>query len=1108
MKADEFIDRLAASGQLSDRLIVKMREKLADSGGRLPAESLAEFLVQKGYLTLGAASELLEKPVEVLEESAASAVEPPTQTKSSDIRPPDEEAEEEVPLTPIEKSAASTEVSEPTAEPPPVEKAAVAGAVGGSESAALERIRARRPRKRRNEWDSPLLLLGGGGLILLLICGATVYFLLFRDTGDERLALARDAMASGSYSQAISQYEKFLEDFSGHPQQSDARVELAMARLRRATDGRSDYQMALEVAESSIDEVENEPSFRDAQDELAALLPRIARGLADQAESVAADPAAADPLIGQANRAIALLANTKYVPKKFRDDAELQAIRDTLARVERRKESYGQLQETIAQMQKAIDKNDTRAAYDAHKALVKLHPELSSDEALLEMVEKTSTAEQSGIHFVAEEQPAETDERPTPVRASIALSHHRGGDAVSAQGTVCVQVDGAVYGLDAASGQLRWRRFVGFDEQPYVLAAGDDLLVRDARHDELLRISASDGSLRWRQRVGEPFAPPFILEDRAYLAAESGKLYVVDLAAGTRLGFVEFAQRLRVTPAADASGQNLYVVGDHSSLYSIALGDFSCTGVRYLGHAAGSIRVPPVVVSYKLAVFENSGVESSRFHLLTIDNRGTATETVYDKRMEGLVVTPALSAGRRLVVMTDLGEMHVFEIGQQADQSAVTLLASRQASRNSSIAQHALLTNRYIWVADDQLTKYAVQPTNNSLPVLSIEENFRSSTFDYPLQSVGNAVVHVRRPAGRQGAAVAATDVASGRRMWELDLAVPPAGAPLIDTSATAIATASANGDVFVLNRSAIGRRLADRPLRARGAPTRPPQLTDGVALAAGKAVFAASSDSARLLVYNPAGNRPSARWLDLPGPLATPPVALGDGFLAALTMGQVFYVDPSASEPLVTAFQPPLAPQSVLSWLPPGVSAGSPDQCVLTDGRDKLYLLRLADGSRPTLDAVAESLVDLPLTSRVAVHDAMAFVACKDGRLVTYRLPSLEAGEAAQLSGTATWGPFVVDGHLLVGTDAGQLHCLDASAAPQWQVPLDHGQPAGPPLAADGAIVIAFRNGVVQKLDLATGNEIAGVDTEQSLASGPVRLQQRLVLAAHDGTLLVVDEP
>jgi hypothetical protein len=40
----------------------------------------------------------------------------------------------------------------------------------------------------------------------------------------------------------------------------------------------------------------------------------------------------------------------------------------------------------------------------------------------------------------------------------------------------------------------------------------------------------------------------------------------------------------------------------------------------------------------------------------------------------------------------------------------------------------------------------------------------------------------------------------------------------------------------------------------------------------------------------------------------------------------------------------------------------------------------------------------------------------------------------------------------------------------------------------------------------VADGAAIAAKDLEHPLTSGPVRFQQRLVLAAHDGTLLVID--
>ena len=85
------------------------------------------------------------------------------------------------------------------------------------------------------------------------------------------------------------------------------------------------------------------------------------------------------------------------------------------------------------------------------------------------MIKKATAAEQAAVKFVREEQAAETGDRPTPWVASLALAQRRGAcppQPAPAGSVACVRVEGAVYGLDVATGKLLWRRYVGFSTSP------------------------------------------------------------------------------------------------------------------------------------------------------------------------------------------------------------------------------------------------------------------------------------------------------------------------------------------------------------------------------------------------------------------------------------------------------------------------------------------------------------------------------------------------------------------------------------------------------------------------------------------------------------------
>jgi PQQ-like domain len=971
----------------------------------------------------------------------------------------------------------------------------------------LERRNLKKRHKNKSEWDSPLILAGGGALALLVLCGVLVTWMLNSESGDEMLRSARDARDAGSYTQSISQYEKYLEQYQRHSEWSLARVELAMVRVRQATES-GNFPLALDVAQGELKEIEKEPEFDKAHAEMAALLPQIARGLADRAEA-ATDPETAAKSVEAANAALTLCSNTKYVPKSLRDETELDDVQKTLDRVALRQKSRQDLQQSLQSIETAVKASDTRSAYEIYKHLVDAHPELSGDSQLAAMLARISAAEQAGIRFVAEEQAPQTTERPVPWSASLTVAYrHPQSTAAGSNGTACVRVDGAVYALDAASGKVLWRRFVGFAPAAPPLTVGSDVLVVDAAFQELLRLDARTGNLRWRQEIGEQMTDPVVVGERIYVAAESGRLYVIDAVSGKRLGYLQFAQTLRVPPAVDRSGKRLYLTGDHSSIYSVSLTDLSCLGVYYLGHSTGSVRVAPAPLLDKIAVLVNDGAESCRLHLLSLDKTGAVAGSVTVRRLNGLAIAPPLAEGRRLVVTTDRGQIEVFDVGEGQEASALTAVATRPATSQQPLVRHVALANGHFWVGDTKLTKYGVVPTGDRLPVESIEEDFSGATFDYPLELFGTTLVHVRRPADRAGFAVAATDTEQGNKLWETDLAVPPAWSPIVEAQERAFAVANANGFVFHIGPVELRSRVQDEAIQAATSPSRLPTLTAGVDLGGGRAAFTAAA-SHQLLLYDPAQQREPLHWVDLPSPLACNVSAFGKGLLAPLKIGQVFYLAADSGRPLATPYQPRLQPRMTVPYQPAAEVGSEGRQFVITDGREKLFLIAEVDQPQPHLAAVTEASVGpFPIVSPIVVLGGMAAAVTDGHQLARFHLPSLEPAGETDLRGSVIAGPYLAGDQLLLITADQQLMAVSAGGEIAWKVPLELGDLAGPPLTTDKGILLAYKKGILERRAAADGRSLGQLDVRQPLAAGPVRFLDGVVLTAHDGTLLLVDQP
>ncbi len=417
------------------------------------------------------------------------------------------------------------------------------------------------------------------------------------------------------------------------------------------------------------------------------------------------------------------------------------------------------------------------------------------------------------------------------------------------------------------------------------------------------------------------------------------------------------------------------------------------------------------------------------------------------------------------------------------------------------------MVGRNIWIADTQLTKYSIVPTGDQLPVEEIEDNFAGATFDHPLATFGDTLVHVRRPKDRSGFVVAASDIRSGHPLWETDLAMPLAGPPVVDDAGKSLAVASAEGYVFRFNEAAIRQRVQDEPVANEMVPAELPPLVAATELGQGRAVFSAPGSN-RILLYNPAQAAP-AKWLPLESPLTCPVTSLGQGFLAPLTIGQVFYLSSADGARLAVPFQPRLDPQTTLAYKPAAAVGKDGRQFLITDGLQKIYLVALADKPQPHLEEVKQADVGPhPIESPLVVLGDEVLAVAGGTHLLRFHVPTLETVGETNLPGSIEWGPYRVGDVALLATADHKLIAVSAGGETKWQAATSQGALAGPPLSLPDGVLLAYRKGIIERRSIADGKRIATVNVEQPLATGPVEFLQHLVVATPDGTLLVVDKP
>lgn len=1171
MKTEDFIDLLAERQLVPSSILRQLRAKAEQGDHRITADSILKFLVKKEFVTRVQAKELLDSALIVSEKAESSIlgrmpppklhVEPPPEPRRSSsnegfgLAPLDEDDDDRpVPLKPLPKAAADKPPVEPPRPPKPprkrepedelfagstaapqdvgrfkvVDAAAddlTSGSVprlGGKKSKKGGKTTRTGKRRGKEQWDSPLLLLGGGGLVLLLLAGVVLWYLMFRESADKVLAQANEHFDKGSYPQAIEEYTTFTEKFSGHKDYSFAKVRLNLSRVWQSVDGNLDPATSLAAVQAAVGEIEDEPAFisdveasdskdglSEAKRQLSALLTRIAKGIADKAEA-AKDDVEAKERITQLETALALCANNKYVPEQFRNAAELTAARDTLERVQKRQARDTDLSAALTKMDEAIAKGDTAAAFAVRNDLLNRFPVLADNEALNAKVRDASTAAQSLVKFVVEKKSPTTEDLRTSVIAELTLAERRGEPASTsgAKGVVAVCVDGALFGLQAADGAVLWRRYLGAEANVVPLTLPDGRIIAvDPRAGGLVCLDGATGKLRWRLALEDKLTTPVLAGEQLLVGGESGKLFIINAASGEMSGHVDMPQPIRTSPAVNDRGDRIYLVADQSIVVTLAASDMSCVGVYYLGHSPGAVVAPPIVVLNKLVVAENSGADACRLHVLLLDDKGAPNQEIADSRLAGVVVTPLVEAGRRFAAVTSRGMASVYEMSGAGDAKSLAVLATRDAQDAEQMARYGLLHEGHLWMAGGQLAKLAILPTGNQLSVRSLENDYAGDAFDYPLQLAGNLIIHVRRPAGRAGAIVAATDVTNDRSTWETELAVPLAGAPAVDARAARVSAATASGAVYLLDRQAMSRGVQDQAVRAGTVLDEKTPYTASLDLGDGRLAIAAPGGE-RLLHFRPDDPRQPVKAIELASPLSCPPVRWREGFVAATEVGQIALFGADAAAKVGAAFQPELKPNQSYPWLRPA-TAGEGDASLLlvSDGVEKLYAVVMKAEPAPHLEASAA--VDVgpsPLVSPLAVAGDRVFAGAASGDLASFELPRLKTVEPIKLGGQIEWGPFPTPAGLLMAIDSGELLMVAGDGAIAWRRKLDHGQLGGEPLVTDKEAVVLHLAGGVARVNLADGSEAAYIDVGQPAVAGPVALGERLLVAAPDGTLLVVN--
>lgn len=1149
MSATEFLDRLSKDGVLDDRVIDKLRKQVDASKKPVEAKAIAQLLVKNGLLEADEAKRLLvkearpappkkaaESDIGLADDVALGTPEPPP-APEDDVVEPLEALDEVEEVEPVETESApdaddeiwdadSAEVMEDDAEMDEFAAAAPSSTVGRKKSGLAGLLgrfggSSSGPKKfRANRWDSPLMLVGGGALILLIFAGLGLYFFLTRGTGDDAFSAATEQYRAQAYSQAAGMYRSFIDDFADHPQVSLARVRIGMAEIWELVE-RQRWEEALEAVKTRLPQIEGEEDFNDARPELASLLPEIMDGFADSALEAESIPDA-EAYLANANEALEQVNNSSYLPTSVRAGQQnrIEDIQKKLQSVEHRINQDRELQAVVAEIARLSSEGLFAEAYAARDQLIDTYAELETDPRLIEAINAVSNAEMNGVKPMSEPPVPTQEDVSNDARFSIALVARRGETLGDAGGrVVTVEATGAAYGIDSATGDVRWRRFVGFGGNGFVIdlqdSGQDAVVLLDHRRQELVCLQATTGQLQWRLPCPGSIAAPQFTAGRIYVSGtdDNGQGYVlaVEPASGQVVTAVSLPVPVSVGAVADVESQRLIQPADHSSLYLLKLDDLSCEGVTYLGHESGTIVVPPAIAAGLLLLAENPGIDFSQLYLFRYDpEQPGKLKPSLDQplRYEGQTVFPMSTYGRRVLTVTDRGGIRMLEV--DPDQPVpVRVLAEATSTVTPGTMSFPLFDKGRLWVGDNQLTQFELQTSRGQLVRKWL--NSKGDRFAGPLRLINDVLIHVRRPAQKAGFAIAAVSVDGGQRnsetIWEVDLGVPVAGVPFVDRTAQEINVVTSNGALFSVGRDAIRSGLQSSAKQSVMSPQLP-RLVDSLALSETRRVFVAEAGD-RVVVHDATNADAPLRTqrLDLGGQQVTAgPAAMNDMLLVPTDGGAVSLINAADGSAAVTPYQSPAVNRGKTEWFRPAVI--SSDQAVVADQRGNLLQLAIQPNPQPHLAAVAQQANVGLIADPVVLNDGVWGVvkAADQDLLRQFGINDLQQKNQVELGGRLLWGPAVVGDVVLVQNDQYALVAVDSSGGKRFQTEPLEAALVGQPVAYETGFVIANVEGSVDHRAASDGTSITSVSVGETLGGGLGQFSgNRFIVTGGDGTLHVV---
>jgi outer membrane protein assembly factor BamB len=968
-------------------------------------------------------------------------------------------------------------------------------------------------RRAKNIWDSPLMVFGGGSLGVILVLFALLYFALTRGSAAELFSKGEEEYRGGNYANAIAIYEQFLKRYPEDPSASLARVRRGMASLRQVTDDGQNARVGLDTAQHVLPQIEAEEKFAEARSELATILPDIADNFATQATQTE-DVTKKGELVKLAGDALALVNNPAYLPASLRKEREgrIGRIVDKLKTADRGIQQEKDLAATIEKISGAIEKGSTGVAYQLQNDLVSTYPGLANHPLLVAAIRKAGQKEQQLVKVTTGgPTPFTTDHKLGSERTVVTYQPEVPAATASAPQPVFFLLEGAVYGIDAASGRVLWRRFVGYETINLPIAVGDatsaDCLLVDSLKHELVRVKGASGGLVWRQKLNGEAHGPVVAGNRVLVTNQLGLVIAVDAATGEIAATAQLPQGAVVAPAVRQS--RVYQLGENSTLFVLDANTLACSETVYIGHQAGELLVTPAAVLDQVLIVTSPGDDYSEIRVLSPDAK-TKQLVPFGRaqRLKGRIVTPLAVSAARVAAMSDLGQVAVYDVDSAGTQEHLRLVAGLDASETSPRQAFCELERNRLWVASRRKTMFDVQAALSQLSRKWTEN--QDDSFLAPPRLQGEVIVLARRRSGVPAVLVEGCKALTGETVWTTHLAAPLAALAATEAS-PAVTGLTAEGRLYSFTNEQFQTGNVQVPLFSPPADVKNPAVLGEPSISAdGQTLtWTESQVAGRIWQQNLAASDQPLEFTPATK-MSAPAIAAFGGVIAPLASGSVTLLSPPGGS-AVAPFLPPLVPNALPQWVRP-VALADGSTFVIADGGGTVYAVAKRDQPRLHLAAAGESKTSGPIVSPLVLAGSTVLGIVRQestDAIAGFDSRAKAAFEPVPLEGRVIAGPFVVGGIAFISAEPDGLVCISSDGRVRWQRPTEQGFLAGPPVGLpDGDLLMALQTGVVARVDAATGKELSRHDVGEPLA-GPVCIwKSQAYLSGSDGVVHRVSIP